>query len=168
MIADMDLLRKDDDGNKYTVRFDSDTIDIIMAKFMRNLDNKSVFNESHGDEIAPAYLLETWKVEDPHDTKCRKHGFTGIPVGSQMVTCQVTDRGYWEDKCMKGLFGFSVEGMMGETALKLSAIRESIERKEKIPSNFNFSFDLSFENMSEEQLLKEAENQIKILNYLTK
>jgi hypothetical protein len=83
-IPEMEILRKDDDGNIYFVRFSKDVVKKMAEKFMREqrlADN----NIQHKDDInAGSYVFESWVVENEGD-KANSVYNLGVPVGTWMV-----------------------------------------------------------------------------------
>ena len=54
----MEIYRRDDEAGDYYVSFDEQTIEQIYVKFMRDLQNRDVFNLEHDtDQNVPAYIL---------------------------------------------------------------------------------------------------------------
>lgn len=114
----MQIYRKDDDGEEYYVQFSAETIEQIHSTFMLDLSNRNVFNLEHDtDKTVPAYVLEAWIVEDPKKDKSYSSYGIDVPVGTLMVTAQVTDKDYYEELVKNEQVGFSIEGFLG---LKLS------------------------------------------------
>jgi hypothetical protein len=65
----------------------------------------------------PAYILETWIVDNPTQDKAFSTFGIEVPKGTLMLTAQVTDKDYFEELVAKEQIGFSIEGFLG---LKLS------------------------------------------------
>jgi hypothetical protein len=65
----------------------------------------------------PAYILETWIVDNPTKDKAFSTFGIEVPEGTLMVTAQVTDPEYYNKLVEEGQVGFSIEGFLG---LKLS------------------------------------------------
>ena len=114
----MDIYRRDDQMGEYYVQFTEQEIDTIFKQFMLNLNNRNLFNLEHeGDQIAPAYILEAWLVDNPEMDKAKSTFGISVPKGTLMVTAQVTDTDYYNKLVEAGQVGFSIEGFLG---LKLS------------------------------------------------
>lgn len=119
----MDIYRCDS-NEEYYVQFTEQEIEKIFVKFMRNLQNKGIFNLEHDNkEIAPAYVLEAWIVEDPLQDKSFTTYGIEVPKGTVMMTSQITDHEYYNKLVESGKTGYSIEGFLGLTIpeIKLSA-----------------------------------------------
>jgi hypothetical protein len=100
------------------VSFDEQTIEQIYVKFMRDLQNRNVFNLEHDKEQSvPAYILEAWIVENPKQDKAFTTYNIDVPKGTLMLTAQVTDVDYYNELVKNEQVGFSIEGFLG---MKLS------------------------------------------------
>jgi hypothetical protein len=114
----MDIYRRDSEEGDYYVQFTADVIEKIHAKFMADLRNRDIFNLEHDTEKkVPAYILETWIVDNPTKDKAFSTFGIEVPEGTLMVTAQVTDQEYYNKLVEEGQVGFSIEGFLG---LKLS------------------------------------------------
>jgi hypothetical protein len=114
----MDIYRRDSEEGDYYVQFTADVIEKIHAKFMADLRNRDIFNLEHDTEKkVPAYILETWIVDNPIKDKAFSTFGIEVPEGTLMVTAQVTDPEYYNKLVEEGQVGFSIEGFLG---LKLS------------------------------------------------
>jgi hypothetical protein len=114
----MDIYRRDSEEGDYYVQFTADVIEKIHAKFMADLRNRDIFNLEHDTEKkVPAYILETWIVDNPTKDKAFSTFGIEVPEGTLMVTAQVTDPEYYKKLVEEGQVGFSIEGFLG---LKLS------------------------------------------------
>ena len=114
----MDIYRRDSEEGDYYVQFTADVIEKIHTKFMADLRNRDIFNLEHDTEKkVPAYILETWIVDNPTKDKAFSTFGIEVPEGTLMVTAQVTDPEYYNKLVEEGQVGFSIEGFLG---LKLS------------------------------------------------
>jgi hypothetical protein len=114
----MEIYRNDEDGDEYYVQFTAETIEQIHSKFMQDLSNRNVFNLEHDtDQTVPAYVLESWIVDNPKEDKAYSSYGIEVPKGTLMVTAQVTDKEYYNELVKNEQIGFSIEGFLG---LKLS------------------------------------------------
>ena len=114
----MEIYRRDDEAGDYYVQFDEQTIEQIYVKFMKDLQNKNVFNLEHdASQEVPAYILESWIVENPKQDKAYTTYGIEVPKGTLMLTAQVTDTDYYNELVKNEKLGFSIEGFLG---MKLS------------------------------------------------
>jgi hypothetical protein len=114
----MEIYRRDDETGEYYVQFTAETIEQIHAKFMQDLKNRDIFNLEHDQEQkVPAYILESWIVDNPQLDKAFSTFGIEVPKGTLMITAQVTDKDYYNELVKAEQVGFSIEGFLG---LKLS------------------------------------------------
>lgn len=112
----MEIYRKDD--SEYMVEFTVEAIAKIHEKFMSDLRNRDLFNLEHDtSKTVPAYILETWVVDNPKQDKAFSTFGIDVPKGTLMVTAQITDQEYYAELVANDQVGFSIEGFLG---LKLS------------------------------------------------
>jgi hypothetical protein len=108
----------DDEQGEYYVQFTEETIAKIHEKFMSDLRNRDLFNLEHDtSKTVPAYILETWVVDQPKQDKAFSTFGIEVPKGTLMVTAQITDKEYYAELVANDQVGFSIEGFLG---LKLS------------------------------------------------
>jgi hypothetical protein len=114
----MEIYRRDDETGEYYVQFTAETIEQIHAKFMQDLKNRDVFNLEHDQaQTVPAYILESWIVDNPKLDKSFTTFGIEVPKGTLMLTAQITDKEYYQELVNKDQIGFSIEGFLG---LKMS------------------------------------------------
>ena len=114
----MEIYRRDDESGEYYVQFTAETIEQIHAKFMQDLKNRDVFNLEHDQaQTVPAYILESWIVDNPKEDKAFSTFGIEVPKGTLMLTAQITDKEYYNELVKNEQVGFSIEGFLG---LKLS------------------------------------------------
>jgi hypothetical protein len=114
----MEIYRRDDEAGEYYVQFEEETIEQIYVKFMRDLQNRNVFNLEHDpSKEVPAYILEAWIVENPTQDKAFTTYGIEVPKGTLMLTAQITNAEYYNKLVKDEQLGFSIEGFLG---MKLS------------------------------------------------
>ena len=114
----MEIYRRDDETGEYYVQFTAETIEQIHAKFMQDLKNRDVFNLEHDQaQTVPAFILESWIVDNPQLDKSFTTFGIEVPKGTLMLTAQITDKEYYQELVSKDQIGFSIEGFLG---LKMS------------------------------------------------
>jgi hypothetical protein len=114
----MEIYRRDDETGEYYVQFTAETIEQIHAKFMQDLKNRDVFNLEHDQaQTVPAFILESWIVDNPEYDKAFTTFGIEVPKGTLMLTAQITDKEYYAELVGNEQIGFSIEGFLG---LKLS------------------------------------------------
>jgi hypothetical protein len=114
----MEIYRRDDETGEYYVQFTAETIEQIHAKFMQDLKNRDIFNLEHDQaQTVPAFILESWIVDNPQLDKSFTTFGIEVPEGTLMLTAQITDKEYYQELVSKDQIGFSIEGFLG---LKMS------------------------------------------------
>lgn len=108
-----EIYRKSEGGH-YLI-FVPEEIEGIQQDFMRRLNNEiELFKKEHADRgTSPAYILETWIVEDAEADKANAVYGLGVPVGSWVVIVQVLDKAYYDGLVKDGATGLSIEGFLG-------------------------------------------------------
>jgi hypothetical protein len=111
----MDIYRCDS-NEEYYVQFTISEIDKIHSKFMKNISTRNIFNLDHiQEDVVPAYVLETWIVEDPTTDKAFMSYGISVPKGTLMMTTQITDQTVYHELVESGRLGYSIEGFLGLT-----------------------------------------------------
>jgi hypothetical protein len=114
----MEIYRRDDETGEYYVQFTAETIEQIHVKFMQDLKNRDVFNLEHDQaQTVPAFILESWIVDNPEYDKAFTTFGIEVPKGTLMLTAQITNKEYYNELVGNEQIGFSIEGFLG---LKLS------------------------------------------------
>jgi len=124
----MQIYRCDEDGFEYEVEFTVEEIEAIHGKFMQDMRNKDLFNLEHDQsKTVPAYILESWIVDNPKQDKAYSTYGIEVPTGTLMVTAQVTDTEYYNKLVENDQVGFSIEGFLGlklKEQLKLNSMNK--------------------------------------------
>lgn len=110
MVPNLDILRVDDNGQKYFVKFSPETIKEIAMKYMKQDRNHDI-NTDHEENSAGAYIFESWLVETPDDKANTLYGYD-VPKGTWMVSVKVEDPETWRRVKAGELRGFSIEGVL--------------------------------------------------------
>jgi hypothetical protein len=109
MIPDMEILRKDEEGKPYYVRFSKAVVQKIAEKFMMELRNHDTNIQHDAKDPAHSFVMESWIVENTEDKANSLYGFE-VPVGTWMVKMRVQDPETWKQIKAGKLKGFSIEG----------------------------------------------------------
>jgi hypothetical protein len=107
LIPDQEIIRKDDDGNPYYIKYSAAEIEKIVQKFFKLKDQYSV-NKDHKTDVSDVYIYESWIVGE--NDKSRGLGM-GLPVGTWVVSMKVDDNEIWENIKSGKYKGFSIEGL---------------------------------------------------------
>jgi hypothetical protein len=108
-LPDIEIPRRNADGEMYFVRFSKEVIRRMAEKFMREqriADN----NIQHKDDMdAGSYVFESWIVENEQDKANSVYGFN-VPLGTWMVKMRVSNSSTWNKVKTGELNGFSLQG----------------------------------------------------------
>jgi len=110
MVADLPILREDDEHGEHYVVFRKETIEQIVDRFMRNGLNSSV-NLMHDPSktVDATFLIESIIVDEARGTFAPE-SFEAAPDGSWWGSMRVLDEDVWQS-VLDGTFrGFSIEG----------------------------------------------------------
>ena len=109
MVPDMEIPRKDKDGNIYFVRFSKEVIAKIAEKYMRE-QRLADTNIQHVDSAdAGAYVFESWITETADDKANSVYGLDA-PIGAWCVKMRVTNLETWAKVKSGELKGLSIQG----------------------------------------------------------
>ena len=109
MVPDMEIPRKDKDGNIYFVRFSKEVIAKIAEKYMRE-QRLADTNIQHVDSAdAGAYVFESWIVETADDKANSVYGLDA-PIGAWCVKMRVVNPETWAKVKSGELKGLSIQG----------------------------------------------------------
>jgi hypothetical protein len=133
MIPDMEILRKDEEGKPYYVRFSKGVVQRVSEKFMMELRNHDTNIQHDSTDPAHSFVMESWIVENSEDKANSLYGFE-VPVGTWMVKMRVQDPETWKQIKAGKLKGFSIEGnfMEREDYLEYQKDKELYNRVIKI------------------------------------
>lgn len=126
MRADIEIPRKDDDGNLYYGFFSKDTVRKAAELFFKKNSNANRTNLEHEFEIDGVYVFESWIVESNTIDKAVALGFTDVREGDWWVSMKVENDIVWNNYLKTGLIrGFSVEVKAAEKdVVELSKISD--------------------------------------------
>jgi len=114
MIADLPILRMNEQGDKFYVVFKKDTINKIVNKFFKQgYSNKINIMHNKNDEAQGVYVIESLLIDTDRGIVTPK-GFDDVPNGSWWGSMRVENDEIW-NKVKSGVFnGFSVEGLFAQ------------------------------------------------------
>jgi len=107
LIPDIEIIRKDDDGEPYYIKYSAEQIESIVQKFFKEKDQFSV-NKDHKTDVSGVWMYESWIVGE--NDKSKDLGFD-LPIGTWMVSMKVEDDEIWEGIKSGKYKGFSIEGL---------------------------------------------------------
>lgn len=124
LIPDKKIYREDKNG-EYYIRFSDVSIQQIRdkARDEGKLEDLNITKITHKGDIAPAFILEEWIIEDENDKAYTKYGFDkkNIPVGSWMVMTQITDKEFWKEEIIKKKrYAYSIEAFLNMKLVNLN------------------------------------------------
>lgn len=114
MIADLPIVRSNDQGEKFYVVFKKDTINKIVNKFFKHgYSNNINIMHNKNDEAEGVYVIESLIIDKERGINTPQ-GFDEVPDGSWWGSMRVENDELWE-QIKAGVFnGFSVEGLFGQ------------------------------------------------------
>jgi hypothetical protein len=108
-IPDIEIPRKDKQGNTYFVRFSKEVVKRMAEKFMREQKLAESNIQHDGEQDGKSYVYESYIVETEDDKANTLYGLN-VPIGTWMIKMRVMDKAIW-DKVKSGeVKGFSLEG----------------------------------------------------------
>jgi len=124
MRPNINIPRKDEEGNLYYGFFSEDTVRKCAEIFFKSNSNANRTNLEHEFEIDGVFVFESWIVEDPEMDKSKYLGFKNIKKGDWFVSMKVENETVWNNYLKTGLIkGFSVEIKAAEVKI-LSNIKD--------------------------------------------
>lgn len=109
LIPDIEIIRKDDDGTPFYIRYSRETIEKIAQKFAKLRSNHSINKDHKKDKMAEkTFIYESW-ITGGKD-KSSELGFD-VPEGTWMVSLKVEDDQLWQEIKSGKYKGFSIEGL---------------------------------------------------------
>ena len=131
VLTPMDVYRKDEKtGEEYYAVVTTEYIEQVFVDFMAKRTGGVVFNDEHDESKEdPAYILETWLVENPETDKSKTVYGLDVPQGSWFAVQQFTDKQVYKQFVKEGKTGFSIHGH--SAMLLMSAINKTEMANEK-------------------------------------
>ena len=131
VLTPMDVYRKDEKtGEEYYAVVTTEYIEQVFVDFMAKRTGGVVFNDEHDEsKEVPAYILETWLVEDPETDKSKTVYGLEVKKGTWFAVQQFTDKQVYKQFVKEGKTGFSIHGH--SAMLLMSAINKTEMANEK-------------------------------------
>jgi hypothetical protein len=107
LIPNKEIIRKDEDGDIYYIKYSSEQIEKIVQKFFKDKDQYSI-NKDHKTDLTDIWIYESWIVGE--NDKVKDLGLD-VPVGTWMVSMKVENEETWEGIKSGKWKGFSIEGL---------------------------------------------------------
>ena len=114
MIADLPIMRANENGEKFYVVFKKDTINKIVNKFFKQgySNNINIIHDK-SNEAKGVYVIESLIIDKERGINTPK-GFDEVPDGSWWGSMRVENDEVWQ-QIKDGVFnGFSVEGLFSQ------------------------------------------------------
>lgn len=116
-----------DTGEEYNVVFTPNSIKNIVNKFNKSNNNKSI-NLEHTNQMVDGYIAENWIVKNSVYDTSRAYGLS-LQEGSWVICVKIEDKNFWNNEVKEqGIYGFSVEGLLGQKLISLSRLELSGEK----------------------------------------
>ncbi len=107
LIPELEIIRKDEEGNPFYIRYNKQQIEVILQKFAKVKSNTNV-NKDHKADVSDVYMYEYWlsgKSDKSHDLGM------DFPEGTLMVSMKVDNDEMWDGIKSGKYKGFSIEGL---------------------------------------------------------
>lgn len=122
MIPDLPIYRVDETGKEFFVQFSKETVAKLHYNFSRSNNNHAI-NIMHGSEMAEAFVIENWIIEDEKFDKSRKYGFK-LPIGTSFGLVKIESKEFWDKEIKSGnLRGFSIEAMLATSEQPIGTLK---------------------------------------------
>ena len=136
MIPDMEILRVDNNGDKYKCWFSKETVKEIAQRYMQQSKHQSTTID-HARTVQGITTIETWIVSDSKKDKTQAFGLE-YPVGTWVACMKIDNEEVWQSYIKEGVVkGFSVEGNFAERKTELTE-EESLEAIRQIIRDSEF------------------------------
>lgn len=123
LIPDQEILRIDDAGEEYYVKYPAEVIMQVAHSFLQKNNHHNTTLE-HLFPLAGLFVAQSWVKEFEHD---KSNEWFNLPVGTWFVGMRVEDNSVWNEVKTGKVKGFSIEGLFMEAGANLS--RLSAEQK---------------------------------------
>ena len=130
LIPDIEIVRQDDDGEVFNIKYSKEQIEEIAVKFAK-LKNQRDINKDHKNEVSGIYIVENWLVGK--NDKSKDLGFD-LPEGTWMVSMKVENDELWDTIKSGKVKGFSIEGLF-----KFKRTNTKVEQKKWTKRNVESS-----------------------------
>jgi hypothetical protein len=135
MIPVLEIMRVDENGEKYKCFFSKETVKRVSQLYMLNSKHQNATID-HARTVNGITTIETWLVADTKHDKTQAFGLN-YPVGTWVATMKIDNEDIWQNYIKEGVVkGFSVEGYFNEKKQEMSedstldAIRQIIMNDE--------------------------------------
>jgi len=109
LIPDIEIIRKDEDGNPFYIKYSKETIEKIAQKFAKFRGNYQVNKDHKKEKMAEeTFIYESWITGE--NDKALELGFD-VPAGTWMVSLKVENSDLWNQIKAGKYKGFSIEGL---------------------------------------------------------
>lgn len=127
IIPNKDILRRDSEGNEFTMRFSEETIEKLAHNWISKGSHKN-FSEQHETKLEGITAVEMWTVADPDNDKSNTFG-KKYPKGTLVAMSKVDNPKTWADIKAGKINGYSIEAVLG---LQNFNLKTEIEMTEEI------------------------------------
>jgi hypothetical protein len=110
MIPDLQIQRIDEDGNKYMVYYDAETVEQVANNYFKQNGNSNTNIEHSADGIEGVYPVESWIVKHPENDKSKALGMPTQKEGTWIMGYKCDSSEILEQIKNQLLQGLSIEG----------------------------------------------------------
>lgn len=143
LIPNKKIWRKTNGG--HYIYFTEEVIKELKSEAGDKLKELDLFKNTHRGEIAPAFIIEDWIIEDENDKTYTEYGFKveDIPLGSWMVHSQIIDKEFWDKEIMNNKkFKYSIEAFLHMNAINLSNDKNNTKKVNMEDEKDKVTFEL--------------------------
>lgn len=112
MIPDLKIQRIDEDGQKYMVYYDTETVEQLANNYFKQNGNSDTNIEHEDDNIEGVYPVESWIVTDPENDKSKALGMPLQKKGTWIMGYKCDNHEILEKIKEQLLQGLSIEGQL--------------------------------------------------------
>jgi hypothetical protein len=112
MIPDVKIPRVNDDGEKYLVYYDKETVEQLANNYFKQCGNRNTNLEHESGNVEGVYPVESWIVKDPENDKSKALGMPLQKEGTWVMGYKADNPEVLEKVKNNLLQGLSIEGLL--------------------------------------------------------
>lgn len=122
LIPDQKILRRDSNGDEYTIEFGKEVIEELARDYLKAGDIVGNWNSEHNEfqKLKGVTVVESWIIKDAEAGDHVKLGFTNLPEGTWMLGVHVESDATWNDVKLGKYKGISLELDVDKELINLS------------------------------------------------
>ena len=112
MIPDLKIQRVGEDGEKYMVYYDAETVEQLANNYFKQCGNSNTNIEHNEEGVEGVYPVESWIVKDPENDKSKALGMPMQKAGTWIMGYKCDSPEILEKIKSQLLQGLSIEGLL--------------------------------------------------------